>query len=200
MGISGCSGEGKREGKKRPKLNTFVSALTYHKSYENRGLIVFTLQVPPLHHHPTPPPSSTPPPPVLSSSSPPPPYTHSCLQMPPVFALRLQAQISRPRRLLGPASSQILLPDIPITPLLTPLTPLSVPSPPARPAACPSNSAQTHRHIHTPQVCFDTRSCRAGTQRLTVGNSYHLLLLLGTLKKIMTKDIIKKESNGFKSK
>lgn len=67
VGISGC--RGKREEKREPKLNTFVSALTYHKSYENRGLIVFTLQVHPpttttLHCHPTPPPRYIPSPPT----------------------------------------------------------------------------------------------------------------------------------------
>lgn len=74
-------GVGKEGGE--PKLNTFVSALTYHKSYENRGLIVFTLQVhppPTLHHHPTPPPSSNPPS-SAATGAPPPPAT-SFIQLP----------------------------------------------------------------------------------------------------------------------
>lgn len=88
VGISGCGG--KREEKREPKLNTFVSALTYHKSYENRGLIVFALQVhphppPPFtttqHHHPAIPP--TPPPPLLSSNrGPSPTATTSFIQLP----------------------------------------------------------------------------------------------------------------------
>lgn len=32
------------EGTDRAKLNTFVSAHTYHKPYENRALIVFVLK------------------------------------------------------------------------------------------------------------------------------------------------------------
>lgn len=108
-------GEGERGRGKEPKLNTFVSALTYHKSYENRGLIVFTLQVhppPTQHHHPaiTLPCSAATgaPPPAL----PPPPPSYSCLQMAPVLVSQSAGFVGPPR----PASSQILLPDIQFTP------------------------------------------------------------------------------------
>lgn len=91
MGINGC--RGKREEKREPKLNTFVSALTYHKSYENRGLIVFALQVHPppptpaftatQHHHPA---ISPHPHPVRSSNGGPSPTatttTTSFIQLP----------------------------------------------------------------------------------------------------------------------
>lgn len=64
---------------------------------------------------PSPPPNTTTqhPHPCLS----PPPASHSCLQMPPVFVLpQCRRKSPGPRRPLGPASSQILLPDILITP------------------------------------------------------------------------------------
>lgn len=120
---------GKRGRKKRePKLNTFVSALTYHKSYENRGLIVFTLQVHPspplsLHHHPTPPPCSTPPPhprPQQQQH----PTTTSLTQLPADTSYVCSP--SAGANPLAPTDSwdlphlTFLLPDIPITPTASP--------------------------------------------------------------------------------
>lgn len=142
-------GEKKKRKKKEPKLNTFVSALTYHKSYENRGLIVFTLQVHPpplpssplsLHHHPTPPPSSTPPPPCLTQL----PADASCVCSPSAGA-NLQA----PADLWALPHLRFYYLTSLSPPLLTPLTPLSRllsalprPAPPHPPRH--SSSPQTH--------------------------------------------------------
>lgn len=167
VGISGCRREGKRRReKKEPKLNTFVSALTYHKSYENRGLIVFTLQVHPHPPTPSPPPNTTtqlhtPTPLSSAAAPPPPPASHSCLQMPPVFVLRVQAQSSRPPQTSGPCLISDFTTWHRYHPHCLPL--LTRPTSPRH-----SSSPQTHWHIHTPQVCYDTQPRRTRPQRLTV--------------------------------
>ena len=116
------------------------------------------------HHHPAPHPHPIP---VLSSNSTPqPPPSHSCLQIPPMFVLRVQAQIPWPPQTPGTCliSHFYYLTSL-SPPLLALLAPLSSSSP-LRPPLFYSSQAQWH--IQTPQVCSDTQPCRTGTQRLTV--------------------------------